>query len=257
MLTKTDTRLLHALKNRSGRDKHDAFIVEGIRITEEALGAGVDLKFAAVSPSLGDSGRGRSLLEHLKARTRVEQVKDLELKDLAETETPQGVVAVAEIPHASLRDLQVTSSPIVLVVDAVQDPGNLGTLIRSADAFGVAAIIALPGTVDYWNSKVVRSAAGASFHVPLISSPDDRTWSWLVEHEFLVCGADMQGTSIADANLGGRVALVVGNEGSGLRKETRKQIVKALAIPMPGRAESLNVAVAAGILLYELSRTRR
>lgn len=257
MLTKADSRLLHALKNRSGRDKHNAFVVEGIRIIEEALAAGVDLKFAAVSPSLGDSGRGRSLLEHLKARTRVEQVRDLDLRELAETETPQGVIAVADMPGASLRELQITNNTIVVVVDAVQDPGNLGTLIRSADAFGVSAIIALPGTVDYWNSKVVRSAAGASFHVPLVSAPDDRTWKWLTENEFLVCGADMHGTSIAEANIGGRVALVVGNEGSGLRKETRSHLVKTLAIPMPGRAESLNVAVAAGIILYELSRTRR
>ena len=257
MLTKTDSRLLHALKSRSGREKNDAFVVEGVRALEELLASGIDLNFAIVSPSLEDSGRGRALSERLVANTTVHRVSDAELRALTDTTTPQGVIAVARIPHPRLEQLQPSSSAVVLVLDAVQDPGNLGTLIRSADAFALDCVVALPGSVDYWNPKVVRAAAGAAFRVPLIAESQDAVWRWLEQHAFRVCGADAQGDDVGDVKKRGRVALVVGNEGAGLRAETRERVHSMIAIPMPGRAESLNVAVAAGILLYELSKTNR
>ena len=257
MLSQGEVKLLHALKSRAGRDKHAAFAVEGVRAVEDLLNAGVDLKWAVASPTLGDSGRGRAVLEALNARTTVRAISEGELRKLTETETPQGVIAVAHIPEKILRDVVLTDTSLVLVLDAVQDPGNLGTLIRSADAFAATCVIALPGTVDYWNSKVVRSAAGAAFRVPLIHAAVDETWEWLAGNGFTIFGADMNGTDVVSINAKGRRALVAGNEGAGLRKETREKITQAVAIPMPGQAESLNVAVAAGILLYELSRTNR
>lgn len=256
MLSQSESRLLHALKARSGREKHAAFAVDGIRVVEELLAAGLDLKFAVVSPTLEDSARGRTLLENLGARTAVRTVTDRELRELAETETPQGVIAVARIPSAELDAVKPAAGALALVLDAVQDPGNLGTLIRTADAFAAACVIALPGTVDYWNSKVVRAAAGSAFRVPLVSAKDDQAWRWLADHGFAICGADMDGTDVRELGLNGRIALVAGNEGSGLRRETRSRVTRTVAIPMPGRAESLNVAVATGILLYELNRTK-
>lgn len=252
MLTSAESKLLHALKNRTGREKHGAFVVEGVRVVEEALAANFDLKFAAVSTSLEDTDRGRALLQSLEARTTVRRVPHL--RDIAETETPQGVVAVAKQPTTSLDDVALQQRALILVLDAVQDPGNLGTLIRAADAFAASAVIALSGTVDYWNSKVIRSAAGAAFHLPLVSAGDDEVWAWLRVNDVTVCGADMNGEDVGAADVGRRVALVAGNEGNGLRERTRDEITKVLAIPMPGNAESLNVAVAAGILLYELSK---
>lgn len=256
MLSQSESRLLHALKARSGREKHTAFAVDGIRVVEELLAAGLDLKFAVVSPTLEDSARGRTLLENLGARTAVRTVTDRELRELAETETPQGVIAVARIPSAELDAVKPAAGALALVLDAVQDPGNLGTLIRTADAFAAACVIALPGTVDYWNPKVVRAAAGSAFRVPLVSAKDDQAWQWLADHGFAICGADMDGTDVRELGLSGRIALVAGNEGSGLRRETRSRVTRTVAIPMPGRAESLNVAVATGILLYELNRTK-
>ena len=101
----------------------------------------------------------------------------------------------------------------------------------------------------------MRAAAGAAFRIPLIVESADEVWHWLAQHDFLICGADAHGDSIRDTSTAARVALVVGNEGSGLRAETREHVTRMLAIPMPGRADSLNVAVAAGILLYELRAT--
>lgn len=256
MLTKHEARLLHALKSRSGREKNQAFVIEGVRVVEDAAAAHVDLIFAVISPSLEDSRRGQALLERLQAHTTLQRVSEAELRALSDTETPQGVIAVARTPHVSLADVKLGDQATVLVLDAVQDPGNLGTLIRSADAFAASAVIALTGTVDYWNSKVVRAAAGATFHLPLVSSADDEVWSWLEANGFELYGADMHGSAVHETRFPERAALVVGNEGSGLRQPTRAR-VQPIAIPMPGHAESLNVAVAAGILLYELSRANR
>jgi RNA methyltransferase, TrmH family len=255
MLTKSEANLIHALKTRAGREKHEAFVVEGVRVVEDLMAAGIDLKFAVVAPSLEDSPRGRAIGAALYARTTVRRLRDAELTALGATETSQGVIVIAHTPHRGLDQLQLSQRALVLVLDAVQDPGNLGTLIRSAEAFAATCVLALPGTVDYWNPKVVRAAAGAAFRVPLIGDSPERVWSWLAENAFIVCGADARGSSLQDLESARHIALVVGNEGSGLREETRAHVARMIAIPMPGRADSLNVAVAAGILLYELSRT--
>jgi TrmH family RNA methyltransferase len=255
MLTKSEAKLIHALKTRAGREKHDAFVVEGVRVAEDLITAGIDLKFAVVAPSLEDSRRGRALSEALLARTTVRRVRDADLAELSATETSQGIIVVVRTPHPRLDGLQLSGRAVVLMLDAVQDPGNLGTLIRSAEAFAATCVLALPGTVDYWNPKVVRAAAGAAFRVPLIAELPERVWTWLADNAFTVCGADARGSSLNDVRSARRIALVVGNEGSGLRAQTRAHVAKMIAIPMPGPADSLNVAVAAGILLYELSRT--
>ena len=152
--------------------------------------------------------------------------------------------------------IEVAASSTLLLLDAIQDPGNLGTLVRSADAFGATALIALPGTVDWWNPKVIRSAVGAAFRRPLLNVSEDETWQWLADRNVSICGADMNGTPVDSFHVDGAVALVVGNEGAGLREATRARLTHLVAIPMRGATESLNVAVAASILLYEFSRRR-
>jgi TrmH family RNA methyltransferase len=256
MLTKADAKLIHALKSRRGREKHGLFLVEGVRVVEDLLRSGTDLEFAVVSTTLGDNDRGAALYTQLAKATSLREVDDRALSDVTDTETPQGVVAVARIPAQSLSALRLDARATILVLDAVQDPGNLGTLIRSADAFGAAAVIALPGTVDFWGPKVIRSTAGSAFRVPLVQAPDAEVWSWLLQNDVAICGADMHGQSVDRLDVAGRAALVVGNEGSGLRPETRSRVTHLVSIPMRGDAESLNVAVAAGILLYEFSRRR-
>ena len=256
MLTKADAKLIHALKSRRGREKHGLFLVEGVRVVEDLLHAGTDLEFAVVSTTLGDNERGSALRAQLMKATSLREVDDRALSEVTDTETPQGVIAVARIPAQSLPDIRLDARAIVLVLDAVQDPGNLGTLIRSADAFGAAAVIALPGTVDFWGPKVIRATAGSAFRVPLVQASETEVWQWLSENDVAICGADMHGQSVDRLDVTGRAALVVGNEGSGLRTETRSQLTHLVSIPMRGDAESLNVGVAAGILLYEFSRRR-
>src|SRR5687767_7929639 len=120
MLSQSETRLLHALKSRAGRDKHGAFAVEGVRVAEDLVAAGIDLKFAVVSPTFEDSTRGRALIETLETRTSVRRLKDHELRELAETETPQGVIVVALAPQRSIADVRPRTGSLVLVLDAIQ-----------------------------------------------------------------------------------------------------------------------------------------
>jgi TrmH family RNA methyltransferase len=256
MLSKADSKLIHALKSRRGRDKHGLFLAEGVRVVEDLLASGIDLEFAVVSTTLGDNARGAALREALARATTVHEIDEPALARVTDTDAPQGVLAVARVPNQTLSDIALPADGLLLVLDAVQDPGNLGTLIRSADAFGVAAVIALPGTTDYWGPKVIRAAAGAAFRRPLVNASEAEVWQWLAQHDVAICGAAMNGEPVASIRFKGRVALVVGNEGAGLREATLARVTQLVSIPMRGHTESLNVSVAAGILLYEFSRSR-
>jgi TrmH family RNA methyltransferase len=138
------------------------------------------------------------------------------------------------------------------VLDAVQDPGNVGTILRTATALGAAAVLAMPGTVDLWNAKVVRSAMGALFHSPAFMSTWAEVDTFRARHSVALWGADAGGTPLERLQPPERLALLVGNEGAGLTPEGRARVDQIVSIPIDSTVESLNVAVATGILLYQL-----
>jgi TrmH family RNA methyltransferase len=142
---------------------------------------------------------------------------------------------------------------VALVLDAVQDPGNFGTLVRCADAFGVNLVIAMTGTVDPWNPKAVRAAAGAAFHVPIVQAKTATALDWLEAQGFAIWAADAGGEPALSLDRPSRVALVAGNEGAGISDAVTQRTGRHVAVPIRGRADSLNVAVATGILLYLLT----
>jgi TrmH family RNA methyltransferase len=177
-----------------------------------------------------------------------------ELAALADTETPQGILAVAPIPFAGLDALRVDAEPAVIVVlDAVQDPGNFGTLARTAEALGAAGVVALPGTVDAWNPKSVRAAMGSTFRLPVVPADWEALSPWLSSRGFITLAAAAGGEPLPQPRPA-RAALVLGNEGAGVSEDTRARADRVVGIPIRGRAESLNVAAAGAILLYELLR---
>ena len=141
---------------------------------------------------------------------------------------------------------------MILVLDAIQDPGNVGTILRTAAGLGVAATVALPGTVDLWNAKVVRSAMGAQFHHPAFRTTWEELGPFLSAANAAVWGADGAGAPPNAAPVPPRLALVLGNEGSGLREDARRRCTRLVGLPVTEAIESLNVAVAAGILIYVL-----
>lgn len=257
VLSRAEARRIEALQRRKSREREGLFVAEGIRVVEELLASDTVLRHVVVSPSLEDSERGRALLERATRQATVLHATDAELRRLAGTETSQWVLAVAAIPSRALSDVAPSVRATVLVVDAVQDPGNLGTLIRTADAFAVAGIVALEGTVDCWNPKVVRAAAGALFRAPVVYASVEDVRDWFTANDVVGYGADADGVNVDTLAIGARAALIVGNEGAGLSEGARSLVQHTVAIPMPGNAESLNVAVAAGILLHAFTRANQ
>jgi TrmH family RNA methyltransferase len=247
--------LIRDLRRRKARERHGLFVVEGVRGVEELLRSNLAIKGALTSPRIRETDRGAALEQALADRgVRIEQVDDKEFASAAETDAPQGVLAVAEVPHRRLADLPLADRMRLLILDAVQDPGNVGTMIRTAAALGATATVALPGTVDLWNAKVVRSGMGSHFHTPVLTGTWDELAEFRDRHGLELWAADASGEAVAAMLPPPRLGLIVGNEGSGLSSQTRERASRLVALPIAPAVESLNVAVAAGILLYELDR---
>src|SRR5687768_10762117 len=183
MLTRREERLLRTLGQRKTREQEGLFVAEGVRAVEDLVASALRVRFAAVASTLEDAPRGRALREALERRTDAVRETDAQaLRDLAGTEAPQGVLAVAEIPRWTLDDLRLDGDPAaLLILDAIQDPGNFGTLVRTAEALGAAGVVSLPGTVDAWNAKSVRAAMGSSFRLPVVEADWEALGPWLEE----------------------------------------------------------------------------
>ncbi|HEY8174887.1 MAG TPA: RNA methyltransferase [Gemmatimonadaceae bacterium] len=247
--------LARDLKRRKSREKHRLFVAEGVRAVEELLRSRLTIRGALIAPQLLDAPRGAALAGTLRSGgIELQEVAANEFASAAETESPQGVVAIAEVPERSFADLGSDWKGVILVLDAVQDPGNVGTILRTAAAFGAVATITLPGTVDVWNAKVVRSGMGAHFTHPTFSS----TWAELdafrTRSGTKLFAADSRGEPASAVAAASRIALVVGNEGTGLSSDARARADRTIALPLSPGVESLNVAVATGVLLYLLGR---
>ena len=253
-LSAREQKLLRGLARRKVRASEGCFLAEGVRVVEDLLASPLRTRLLVASSTLEDSDRGAALLQTaMCAGVPVRRVEQTLFAQFAETETPQGVLAVAEMPRADLAALlEGNGDAVLLALDGVQDPGNFGVLVRTAEALGARGVIALPGTVDPWNPKAVRSAVGSSFRVPIASAE----WPELAE---AARGAGFQVLASAAGGepLGtppGRALLVMGNEGAGVSAEALAHADRVVGIPLRGRAESLNVAAAAAILLHELLR---
>lgn len=245
--------LARDLQRRKARERTGCFVAEGVRAGEDLLRSPLTVRGALVGPQLRTSPRGEALRAALEARgVELTEVGEREFDSAADTESPQGVLVVAEIPARSWAAVPAGAIR-VLALDAVQDPGNVGTMVRTAAALGAAATVALPGTVDLWSAKVVRSAMGAHFtHAAFATTWEDLD-AWRSAQKVALWGADAAGSPLTaqGAPVPQRMALLVGNEGSGLSAEARTRVERMVALPIAG-VDSLNVAVAAGILLYEL-----
>jgi RNA methyltransferase, TrmH family len=256
VLSRREERLVRSLRQRKAREAEGLFLAEGVRAVEDLLASPLPVRLAVAASSLGDTPRGQALLDVLaRKRVALHEASDRELAALADTETPQGILAVAPIPGAGLDALRVEAHDpaVVLVLDAVQDPGNFGTLARTAEALGAVGLVALPGTVDPWNPKSVRAAMGSTFRLPVVESGWDALAPWLAARGVETLAAVVGGEPLGEPRPR-RAALVLGNEGAGVGDETRARAGRAVGIPLRGRAESLNVAAAGAILLYELLR---
>ena len=239
------------LQRRKARERQQLFVCEGIRASEELLRSPLEIRGVIVAPALAATPRGAALRSAIETRgIPLLDVSERDFESAATTESPQGILAIAEVPELSVESLSLPPRARVLVLDGVQDPGNAGTMLRTAAALGASATLAAPGTVDLWNSKVVRSAMGALFHFPALHVTWEALESLLASRDIPLWGADAVGQPIETIAPPTSVALVVGNEGSGLSSEARARCERLVGIALEPSIESLNVAVAAGILLH-------
>jgi len=251
--------LIRDLHRRRGRERRGLALAEGIRLVEEALATAITIRGAASSPALEATIRGKGLKAALLDKgVRVETVSDQELDELTDTDHPQGIVAVIEPKEWTLADIRLLPGGTILVLDGVQDPGNVGTMLRTALGLGAAGLVALKGTADLTNPKVIRGGMGASFRLPAVPATPEEVVAWARLQRGQIWVADTKGES--PGRLPQRtpqrppVLLVVGNEGAGVGPIMDAAADRRIGISLAPGAESLNVAVAAGILLHEVTR---
>jgi TrmH family RNA methyltransferase len=245
--------LARDLKRRKARERRSQFVAEGVRTVEELLRSSLPVRGVLHTAAVAQVPRGAALLDEL-ARRAIEsaEVDEKDFISAADTEHPQGILAVADVPTRALASLTLAKTTRILVLDAIQDPGNAGTLVRTAAALGVAAVVALPGTADLWNAKAVRSGVGAHFRVAAMHASPEELTSFLTAEHIALWGADAGGEAVSALTAPARLALAVGNEGAGLSAGIRGASEKIVGLPMSAEVESLNVSVAAGIMLWAL-----
>ncbi|MCX5751964.1 MAG: RNA methyltransferase [Candidatus Saganbacteria bacterium] len=243
---------LKKLASKKHRDKTGQFLVEGENLVYEA--------FLAKKLSAFYFTKETSLVAKLKNRgIKGEQIALRVLNALAATDEPQGIIGVATKPSYTLLDILKKEELLLLIVDQVQDPGNLGTMIRTASGVEADAVICTEGCVDLYNSKVLRSSAGAIFHLPVIETGKlEPLIGLLKENQVKTVATSQKGSrNYFEIRYNKRTALILGNEGQGLDPKIIEACGDLVAIPMWGSTESLNVAVSAGILLYDIALKKR
>lgn len=248
-------KLVRSLHKRSNREKQQLFLMEGSHCLQEACKRELELQAIVASQTYVESGMDE--LNELDI-DQITVVDDKLFADLMTTTSSCGVLAVAPIPKEKKAELANWAPQVILVADAIQDPGNLGTMFRSALAAELGGVVLLRGCVDAYNPKTVRAAAGALFDMPMISDllPDDLI-SLLKSNGYRLIACEAKASKLYfECDLSQKVALVLGNEGQGVSGEILAAADEKIRIPMNPKSESLNVAISGGIILFETYRQR-
>lgn len=246
---------VRSLQQRSGREQHGLFLLEGPKLLVEAQSKGIIIQDVIVSSSYLNSGFSASENPNIEQITVVD---DKLFRDLTTTSTPCGIVSTGKIHTPQFSDCLKGTATLIAVAESVQDPGNLGTMIRAALAFGASGLIATAGSVDAFNPKVVRSAMGALFKLPVIvgMKMDDVVKRLKEENIRIIALEPTAEKPFWQLDLNQGLAFVFGNEGNGLTGEVAELADEVVTIPMAGETESLNVAVSSAVVLFECARQR-
>jgi TrmH family RNA methyltransferase len=251
-------RAATALRERRHRDETGLTLIDGARELRRALEAGIEVVEAFICESLLGGPDARAAFDHLTAGPAVvHSTTEPVMSKLAFGERSDGLVAVARIPTSRLDDLTVADDALVVVVEGVEKPGNLGAVLRSADGAGADAVIAAAPVADLFNPNTIRASAGTVFSVPLAAADTQEVLAWLRERQVHIVAARVEApVRYTAVDLTGRVALVLGAETEGLTSAWQGDDVDVVRLPMLGIADSLNVSVTAAVLLYEARRQR-
>lgn len=252
------------LKERKYRERTQTYLVEGMRAIDAYLSCHADVEAVLIDP-YGERGALREDMAAAceAAGIRVFAMPGEVLARVTDTEHPQGIAAVVRMPRPSLASLLGSATPactcgdVVVIADGVSDPGNLGTLIRTADAVGARAVLTTEGTADVFQPKVVRAAMGSLSHLPVVRGETAAFVVALKDHGYRIVAADAHaGESVFACTLRGQLALAIGSEAQGLSATLLEAADLRVHLPMPGAAESLNASIAAAVMLYEALRQR-
>ncbi|MDI6801344.1 MAG: RNA methyltransferase [Thermodesulfovibrionales bacterium] len=247
------------IKEKRMRYRHEAFLIEGQHLLEAALAASsVEIKRVFFTEGFLSKKEGQRLLRQISKRDiqLIETSKHI-LSRLADTETPQGIIATVSIKPIGLEEIRFRDVPSLAICDGIQDPGNLGAIIRISDVAGADAVIILPGTCDVFMPKTIRATAGSLFNIPIVYSEIDALIGYLRDRNIRLYSSDAHAKAlIYESDFRQPVAIAFGNEAHGVSEPMLKNAAAVFKIPIIGKAESLNVAMAASICLYEVVRQR-
>jgi len=246
------------VKKKHADYKYNAFFIEGERVLEMALASGVILKRVFYTDEFVSKGNRKSLVKSVTTGdVEVLEISTKVMRSISDTETPQGIAAIASLRKYELEDLKESENPVLLICDRVKEPGNLGSIIRSSDAFGADAVMIVPGTCNPFSPKVIRASAGSIFNIPLIFVPGEKLIPWMKARQLRLLVTDPYGgESIFHIDFTLPFALVLGEEAGGVSKFFKEKADLFIHIPLKGRADSLNVSISAAIILYEAQKQR-
>ena len=249
-------KYIKALGTRSHRDKYNQYVIEGLRLVEDAIKSSVTIDTIVVSEHFLQTQFDDSLI---KERIKYFKISDQMFREIAHTETPQGIIAIVSVQEHSLEDILATDQkPFLIFCDSVQDPGNMGTIIRTADAAGASGVILSKGCVDIYNPKTVRSTMGSLFHIPVVKVEDTQAALVYLKEKGISIVAGYLSTEKYhfDVDYTKAVMLIIGNEANGISTEVINLSDELVKIPIVGEAESLNAGVASAVMMYEVVRQR-
>ena len=247
-----------ALRDRRERDRAGLTLVDGAREVSRALDAGIEVVEVFVCEPLLAGPDARAALDLLRDRgVAIQATSESVFAKLAFGERAEGLLAVVRIPSTALADLALPDDPLVVVIEGVEKPGNVGAVLRSADGAGADAVVAASPRTDLFNPNAIRASAGTMFTVPVGAAPSDEVLAWLRDGGLRIVAARVgAGRPYTEADLTGRLAIVLGAEADGLTNAWAADGIHAFNLPMLGVADSLNVSISAAILLYEARRQR-
>lgn len=249
-------KLIKSLHAKKYRDEFNQYIIESYKLIEEAMEYKRHFSLLLLSEGAFKSKEGQSLLHRAETmQIPLYIASDKVFADASELDTPQGVLAVLYKQEQKLDSILSMSSYSLIVLDEVRDPGNVGTIIRTADACGLTAVVLTKGCVDLYNAKTIRATMGSMFHIPVITDASGmELLQALKQNGAAVLGADPHSkTNCMDVKRPPKLAIVIGNEANGIKDEIKAITTQNITIPMPGKAESLNAGIAAAILMYEFT----
>ena len=260
-ITSTKNPLIKEIKTlykKKGRQKTGLFIIEGIKIIKEAIDYDYDLKNIIYTDELKRTKEGEGFLKEIESLNNLIYVPENIFKEISDTENPQGIIALAKIDYKSLDEIKNIKENLFIYLDELQDPGNMGTIIRTGDAFNIGGIIITEGCVDPYNPKVVRSTMGSIFRIPIYYAEDGvLDLRKLKEKGLRIFSTSLEASeSLFHTNLKDGGIITIGNESKGVSAEVFTLSDQLIKIPMPGKAESLNAGVAASIIMYETMKQR-